>query len=75
MGLITGLLGLPLVPVRGVAWLAERIQEQAESQLYDPAAIRRQLEAVDEARLAGEISEDEAAELEEQLLEMLLEAR
>lgn len=75
MGLITGLVTWPLAPVRGVAWLAERIQEQAENELYDPAAIRRQLEDVDEARLAGEISEDEAAELEEQLLQMLLEAR
>ena len=75
MGLITGLVGLPLTPVRGVTWLAERIQEQAESEMYDPAAIRRQLEEVDEARQSGDLPEDEAAELEEQLLQMLLEAR
>jgi len=30
VGLITGLLTLPLAPVRGTVWLAERIQEQAE---------------------------------------------
>lgn len=75
MGLVTGLLTLPLAPVRGVAWLAERIQEQAENEMYDPATIRRQLEEVDDARMAGELSEDEAAELEEQLLGMLLETR
>lgn len=72
MGLITGLATLPLAPVRGVVWVAERVQEQAESEIYDPAAIRRQLEEVDEARQDEEISEDEAAELEEQLLQRLL---
>lgn len=75
MGLFTGLVSLPLAPVRGVVWLAERVQEQAEGEFYDPGAIRRQLEEVDEAREAGEISEDEAAELEEQLLQRLLEGQ
>lgn len=75
MGLITGIVTFPLAPVRGVAWLAERIKDQAESELYDPAVIRRQLEEVDDARRAGEISEDEAAESEEKLLSMLFEAR
>ena len=37
MGLVTGLLGLPLVPLRGVLWLAEQVLEQAEDQFYDPA--------------------------------------
>jgi hypothetical protein len=32
VGLLTGLLGLPLAPVRGVLWLAEQIQDQAEEQ-------------------------------------------
>ena len=40
MGLIIGLLDLPLAPVRGTVWLAERIQEQAERELYDESAIR-----------------------------------
>ena len=43
MGLITGLLTLPLAPVRGVVWLAEQIQEHAEAQYYDPVNIRAQL--------------------------------
>ena len=41
MGLITGLLTLPLAPVRGTVWLAERILEQAESEFYDERAIQR----------------------------------
>jgi hypothetical protein len=32
MGLISGLLTLPLAPVRGTAWIAERVQEQAEAE-------------------------------------------
>lgn len=75
MGLFTGLVTLPLAPVRGVTWLAERLQEQAEQELYDPAAIRRQLEELEDARVAGEMSDDEAAELEEELLNRLLAQR
>ncbi len=59
MGLITGLLTLPLAPVRGVTWVAEQIQEQAELELYDENRIMRELAALEMAHDAGEISEDE----------------
>jgi chorismate mutase len=75
MGLLTGLLGLPLAPVRGVVWLAEQIRQQAEDQYYDPARIRAQLERIDEARRAGELSEEECAELENELLQRLMTRR
>lgn len=75
MGLLTGLLGLPLAPVRGVLWVAEQIKDQAEEQYYDPVRIRAQLERVDEARRAGEVSEEEAAELENELLQRLMVRR
>lgn len=75
MGLFSGLLTWPLAPVRGVVWVAEQVQEQAEEQYYDPAAIRRQLMEVDEARAAGELSEEEAAEMEDALLARLMEGR
>ena len=75
MGLITGLLTLPLAPVRGTVWLAERIQEQAEAELYDEDVIRAQLMEIDAAREAGEISEEEATQAEDQLLERLIAAR
>jgi hypothetical protein len=75
MGLLTGLLTLPLAPVRSVAWLAERILEQAEQQMYDPAAIRRQLFEVGEARDAGLLSDEEAAELENELLSRMMARR
>jgi hypothetical protein len=76
VGLLTGLLGLPVVaPVRGVLWLAEQIREQAEAQYYDPARIRAELERVDEARRTGELSEQECAELENELLQRLMYRR
>jgi hypothetical protein len=73
--LVTGLLGLPLAPVRGVMWLAEQVLEQAEEQFYDPARIRAQLEQVDEARRSGELSEEECVEIENELLQRLMYRR
>jgi hypothetical protein len=73
--MITGLLTLPLAPVRGTVWLAERIQEQAEAELYDEDVIRAQLMEIEAARDAGEISEEEATQAEDQLLERLIAAR
>jgi hypothetical protein len=75
MGLITGLLTLPLAPVRGTVWIAERVLEQAESELYDERAIRAQLMEIEAAREAGEIGEQEAAQAEDILLERLIAAR
>ena len=72
MGLLTGLLGLPLAPMRGVLWLAEQIQEHAEEQYYDPVRIRAELERVDEARRSGDLPEDECAEIENELLQRLM---
>ncbi len=75
MGLFTGLLTLPLAPVRGTVWVAEQVLEEAERQYYDPAVIRRSLEQVDEMRRDGRISEEEAEQMEEELVERLMESR
>jgi len=75
VGLITGILGLPLAPLRGTVWIAEQIRQQAEDELYDPATIRSQLEEVDRARQAGELSDEEATQLEDELVERLMVAR
>jgi hypothetical protein len=75
VGLITGLITLPLAPVRATAWIAERVLEQAESEFYGEERIREQLIEVDEARAAGLIHPDEAARIEDELLERLLAAR
>ena len=75
MGLISGLLTLPLAPVRGTVWIAERILEQAEAELDDEGAIMTRLMEIDAAREAGEIGEQEAAEAEDLLLERLIAIR
>jgi len=75
MGLITGLLTLPLAPVRGTVWIAERILEQAEAEMDDEGVIVARLMEIDEARQASEISEQEAAEAEDILLERLIAIR
>lgn len=75
MGLISGLLLLPLAPVRGTVWIAEQLLEQAEAELNDEGTIRAQLMEIDRAREAGEIGEAEAAEAEDILLARLIATR
>jgi hypothetical protein len=75
MGLITGLLTLPLAPIRGTVWLAERIQEQAEAELYDDSAIRDGLLEIEAARQAGTFDEEELAAAEDALIERLMAGR
>ena len=75
MGLITGLLGLPVAPLRGAVWAAEQVRQQAEEEFYDPARITAQLEEVDRARSAGELSDDEATAIEDELVERLMVSR
>ena len=72
MGLIIGLLTLPLAPARGVVWLAQQIKDYAEEQYYDPVNIRAELERVEEARQTGELTEEECAEWENELLRRLM---
>jgi len=62
---LTFLLRLPLLPVQGVVRLGEIIRDEADHQLHDPAAVRRQLEEAEEARAAGRISGEELAETEQ----------
>jgi hypothetical protein len=74
MGLIDGLLTLPLAPIRGTVWLSERIEELAYEEATDPAAIRGQIAEIEEAHEAGELSEEEVEQLEAPLIQVLLEA-
>ena len=75
MGLITGLITLPLAPVRGTVWIAEQIQAAAEAEYYDEGAIQAQLREIDAARAAGTIDDAEADAAEDALLERLMEGR
>lgn len=71
MGLFTGLLTLPLAPVRGVTWVAEQLLEESERRLYDENAIRGELLELELAADDGLIDEPERREQEEELLRRL----
>jgi cytochrome c-type biogenesis protein CcmH/NrfG len=75
MGLISGILGLPVAPLRGVIAAAEQVRHQAEDQFYDPVAIRHQLDEVERLRQEGVLTEEEATTWEDELVERLLVAR
>jgi hypothetical protein len=74
MGLLTGLLGLPVAPLRGVVAVADQVLRQAEDVYYDPAKIRGELEEVDRLRAAGELSEEQAEAWEDELIDRLMES-
>lgn len=71
MGFFSGLVTAPLAPVRGVLWLAEVLQEQAEAQLYDPGRIAAEMQQVADDVASGAITEEEAAAREEELIDRL----
>ena len=75
MGLLTLPFRLPFLPMQAVVRLAEVIQEEAERTYYDPATIRRELAEIERARASGEISEEEAAQLQDEVIARLTQVR
>ena len=71
MGLIGGLLTLPLAPVRGLAWVFEQVVDEAEAQLHDPRRIRAELANAEAELERGEIHEETYEALERELLDRL----
>ena len=75
MGIITGLLTLPLAPVRGVAWIAEAVAEEAAREMALQASPERALAELEAARAAGELTEEEFAAREGELIDAMIAAR
>jgi hypothetical protein len=75
MGLFTALLTLPLAPVRGTVWIAEKLQEQAELELYDESEIQAALIELQAARETGAFEEAELEEAEDALVQRLMTLR
>jgi hypothetical protein len=71
MGLFTGLVTLPLAPVRGVVWIAEQVVEEMERELYDEDSIRREMLQLELDFEDGLIDEEERQAREDALLERL----
>ncbi|MBO0706654.1 MAG: gas vesicle protein GvpG [Candidatus Dormibacteraeota bacterium] len=72
MGLLTLLPRLPFLPLTGTLKLGEIIAEEADRQLHDPARIRRELEDAQQRHAAGEITDEELAQIEDQVTQLLV---
>jgi Gas vesicle protein G len=75
MGLLTLPFRLPLLPVHAVVRLAQLIQEEAEAQLVDPTSVRHELEQIEQTQAAGEISDAEAVQLQDQAVARFTQVR
>jgi hypothetical protein len=71
MGILSELLLLPLLPVRGAFWAIGQVADAAEREFYGPAVIRRQLMELSRELDAGTIIAEEFDRLEDQLLDRL----
>jgi gas vesicle protein GvpG len=71
MGLLTGLLTLPLAPVRGTVWVAEKLAAEAERQLREEQSPRRRLVVAERQLELGLLTLDEYEAIEEDALELL----
>lgn len=71
MGILSGLLLLPLAPVRGTLWVAEQLAAQAERELDDERTVRRLLLEAEAALERGELSESDFDRIEDELLDRL----
>ena len=71
MGLVTGLLTLPLAPARGLGWVLDQVVAEAEAQLYDPRRVLAELERAETDLAAGEIDQKTYDAIEEDLLALL----
>lgn len=72
MGLFSGLLLLPLAPVRGLVWIAETLQTVAEDELNDPQRLREALREAEAAHARGELSDEDLASVEQYVLDRLV---
>lgn len=62
---------LLLAPVKGIMWLTEQVQKEADRQLFDASAIKARLAELQELYDSGMISEAEFCKAEETLLTRL----
>ena len=60
-----------LAPLKGIIWLGKKVNEIAESQLYDTGRIKEELVALQLQFELDQISEQEYNEREKELLDRL----
>jgi hypothetical protein len=75
VGLLVEILALPVAPLRGVGWVLDKVVRAAEEEYYDPGPVQEGLTALERARSAGELDEEEFRQREQPLLRRLDEIR
>jgi hypothetical protein len=76
MGFLIDLLTFPVLgPIKGVMWIAEKVVEQADKEVYDEDKLRGLLLELELRFELGEMAEQEYLAAEELLLERLKVAR
>ncbi|MDX6701533.1 MAG: Gas vesicle protein [Baekduia sp.] len=75
MGILGGLLLLPVAPLRGVVWIGNVLAEEAERELESRESPAQALADLQARRANGEISDEEADALESELIERSLARR
>ena len=71
MGLLRTIALLPLAPVEGVVWVADRLAAEADRQLTAAGDPRAQLAELADRYDRGELSDEEYEVFEEQLLRQM----
>jgi hypothetical protein len=71
MGIISQVLTLPVMPVRGMSWVLRQVLTAAEQEFYDPGLVRGQLAELEQELVAGRITEEEFDLREDELLDRL----
>ncbi|MFD3652192.1 gas vesicle protein GvpG [Streptomyces sp. 24-1644] len=71
MGLVTGILTLPLAPLRGTTWVLDQVLLAAEREHYDPEPVRRALAALVDDLANGRVDAEEFDRREDELLDRL----
>ena len=72
MGLLMKVLAAPVTgPVNGFTWIAKKLAEKVESEVFDPKKIQKELEDLQMKFDLGQITEDQLEQGETLLLERL----
>ena len=76
MGLLRNLLMLPIKgPIDGALWVTRKIVETAETEVNNPATLRKSLQMLEWDLMAGRVSEDDYDDAETQILMRLRQLR
>ncbi|MFE2992858.1 gas vesicle protein GvpG [Streptomyces sp. NPDC059262] len=71
MGLLTGILTLPLMPLHGTTWVVDQVLLAAEREYYDPQPVRAELAALVDDLANHRVNDEEFDRREDALLDRL----